>query len=71
MTPWKYLPDQHCYSALRGRCGLRVQKRSGAWQWVAERMAIGSGCEIVSGACETRPEAQATAIDATNRLEET
>ena len=71
MTQWRYLPDQHCYSALRGRHGLRVQKRNGLWQWFAERLAIEGGCEIISGSSDTRQEAQAAAIDAADRSEET
>ena len=71
MTQWQYISDQHCYSAIHGPWGLRAQKRSGGWWWFAERLTVDGGCEIVSGTCETRPEAQATAIDAANRSGET
>ncbi len=71
MTLWQYIPDQHCYSALRGQFGLRVQERSGVWQWSVERLAIKGGCEIISGASETRAEAQSAAIDAADRSEGT
>ena len=67
MTQWQYISDQHCYSALRGRCGLRVQKRSGVWQWFAEQLTVDGGGEIVSGTSDTRQQAQAAAIDAANR----
>ena len=67
MTQWQYIPDQHCYSAIRGQYGLRVQKRSGAWQWFAERLAIEGGCEIISGSSDTRQQSQAAAIDAADR----
>ena len=69
MTQWQYIPDQHCYSALRGQFGLRVQKRSGVWQWFAERLTIEGGCEIISGSSETRASALLTAIDAADRSE--
>jgi len=71
MTQWKYLPDQHCYSALHEQYGLRVQKRNGAWQWFAERLAIGGGCEIISGSSQTRAAALLAAIDAADRSGET
>ena len=67
MTQWKYLPDQHCYSALYGQHYLRLQKRNGVWQWFAERLEP-DGCEIISGASDTRPEAASAAIDAADRL---
>ena len=70
MTQWQYIPDQHCYSALRGQFGLRVQKRNGVWQWFAERLECG-GCEIISGTCETRASALLTAIDAADRSGDT
>jgi hypothetical protein len=71
MTQWQYIPDQHCYIALRGKFGLRVQERNGVWQWFAERLAMEGGCEIISGASETRPEAQSAAIDAADRSGDT
>ena len=71
MTQWQYIPDRHCYSAIHGGYGLRVQKRSGAWQGFAERLTIEGGCEIISGSSDTRQEAQAAAIDAADRSEET
>jgi len=71
MTQWQYIPDQHCYSTLRGQFGLRVQKRNGVWQWFAERLAIEGGCEIIAGSSETRAEAQAAAIDAADRSGDT
>ena len=70
MTQWQYIPDRHCYSALRGQFGLRVQKRNGAWQWFAERLTIEGGCEIISGSSETRAAALLAAIDAADRLED-
>ncbi len=71
MTQWKYIPDQHCYSALRGHFGLRVQKRDGVWQWFAERLAIEGGCKFIAGSSNTRPEAQSAAIDAADRSGDT
>ncbi len=71
MTLWQYIPDQHCYSALRGQFGLRVQERNGVWQWFAERLAMEGGCEIIAGSSNTRPEAQSAAIDAADRSEGT
>ena len=70
MTQWQYIPDQHCYSALRGQFGLRVQKRNGAWQWFAERLTIEGGCKIISGSSETRAAALLAAIDAVDRSED-
>ena len=70
MTPWRYLPDQHCYSALYGQHYLRLQKRDGVWQWSAERLEP-SGCEIIAGSSNTRQNAQAAAIDAAARSEDT
>ena len=66
MTQWQYIPDRHCYSALRGQFGLRVQKRNGVWQWFAERLEP-SGCEIIAGSSNTRQDAQSAAIDAAER----
>jgi hypothetical protein len=71
MTQWQYIPDQHCYSALRGQYGLRVQNRDSVWQWFAERLTIEGGCEIIAGSSETRAEAQAAAIDAADRSGDT
>jgi hypothetical protein len=70
MTQWQYIPDQHCYSALRGQFGLRVQKRDGVWQWFAERLEP-DGCRIISGTCDTRAAALLAAIDAADRSGET
>lgn len=72
MTQWQYIPDRHCYSALRGQFGLRVQKRDGVWQWSAEQLTDEpGGCEIISGTCETRAAALLAAIDAADRLGDT
>ena len=70
MTSWRYLPDQHCYSALHGQYYLRLQKRNGVWQWFAERLEP-EGCEIIAGTSDTRQEAQAAVIDAADRSEDT
>ena len=70
MTQWRYLPDQHCYSALYGRHYLRLQKRDGVWQWFAERLES-NGCEIIAGSSDTRQDAQAAVIDAANRSGDT
>jgi hypothetical protein len=70
-TQWQYIPDQHCYSTLRGQFGLRVQERNGAWQWFAERLELEGGCEIISGSSNTRAEAQSAAIDAAARSGDT
>ena len=67
MTQWQYIPDQHCYSAIHGQWGLRVQKRDGVWWWSAERLTVDGGGEIVSGTSDTRQQAQAAAIDAADR----
>ena len=67
MSQWQYISDQHCYSALRGRHGLRVQKRNGVWWWFTEQLTVEGGCEIVSGTSDTRQRAQAAAIDAADR----
>ena len=70
MTQWQYIPDRHCYSALRGQFGLRVQKRNGVWQWFAERLEP-NGCEIISGTSEPRAAALLAAIDAADRSGDT
>ena len=71
MTQWQYIPDRHCYSAIHGGYGLRVEKRDGVWWWFAERLAIEGGCEIISGSSQTRAAALLAAIDAADRSEET
>jgi hypothetical protein len=69
-TQWQYIPDQHCYSALRGQFGLRVQKRNGVWQWFAERLELEGGCEIIAGSSDTRAAALLAAINAADRSED-